>query len=75
MHGEWTVWKFQYDPPYFQDDESNLSDLFPVFANVYNVKVTTFGQERFLKCDCLHYEDVAFHALTFSRSLMRLKKQ
>ncbi len=53
-HGEWIVWQFQYDPPYFQDDELNLSDLFPVFANVYNVKVTTFGQQRFLKCDCLH---------------------
>jgi hypothetical protein len=55
-HGEWIVWQFQYDPPYFQDDELNLSDLFPVFANVYNVKVTTFEQQRFLKCDCLHYE-------------------
>jgi hypothetical protein len=56
MHGKWIVWQFQYDSPYFQDDEFNLSDLFPVFANVYNVKVTTFGQQRFPKCDCLHYE-------------------
>ena len=56
MHEEWIIWQFQYDPPYFQDDELNLSDLFPVFANVYNIKVTTFGQQRFLKCDCLHYE-------------------
>jgi hypothetical protein len=55
-HGEWIVWQFQYDPPYFQDDELNLSGKFPVFSNVYNVKVITFGQQRFLKCDCLHYE-------------------
>ncbi len=48
-HGERIVWQFQYNPPYFQDDELNLSDLFPGFANVYNVKVTTFGQQRFLK--------------------------
>jgi hypothetical protein len=25
-------------------------------ANVYHVKVTTFGKQRFLKCNCLHYE-------------------
>jgi hypothetical protein len=56
VHGEWIVWQFQYDPPYFQDDELNLSYLFPVLANVYNVKVTTFGQQRDLKCECLHYE-------------------
>jgi hypothetical protein len=55
-HGEWIVWQFQNDLPYFQDDELNLSEKNPVFANVYNVKVRTFGQQRFLKCDCLHYE-------------------
>ncbi len=50
------VWNFQYEPPYFKDDELNLAYLFPVFANVYHVKVTTFAKQRFLKCDCLHYE-------------------
>ncbi len=30
--------------------------LFLVFANIYHVKVTTFGKQRFLKCNCLHYE-------------------
>jgi hypothetical protein len=58
MHApaEWIVWNFQYEPPYFKDDELNLAYLFPVFANVYHVKVTTFGKQRFFKCDCLHYE-------------------
>jgi hypothetical protein len=73
-HGEWIVWQFQHDPPYFQDDELNLSYLFPVFANVYNVKVTTFGQQGFLNVIVCILKDVAFHALTLSRSLMRLKK-
>jgi hypothetical protein len=27
-----------------------------VFANIYYVKVTTFGKQWFLKWDCLHYE-------------------
>ncbi len=27
-----------------------------MFAYVYHVKVTTFGKQRFLKCNCLHYE-------------------
>ncbi len=55
-HREWIVWQFQNNPPYFQDDELNLSEKIPVFAKVYNAKVTTFGQQRFLTCDCLHYE-------------------
>ncbi len=57
MHApaEWMVWIFQYEPPYFKDDELNLAYLFPVFANVYHIKAT-FGKQRFLKCDCLHYE-------------------
>jgi hypothetical protein len=36
MHApsEWMVCNFQYEPPYFKDDELNLAYLFPVFANV-----------------------------------------
>jgi hypothetical protein len=58
MHvpAEWMVWNFQFEPPYFKDDELNLAYLFQVFANVYHVKVTTFGKQWFLKCNCLHYE-------------------
>jgi hypothetical protein len=58
MHApaEWMVWNFQYKPPYFKDDAFNLAYSFPVFANVYHVKVTTFRKQRFLKCNCLHYE-------------------
>jgi hypothetical protein len=29
---------------------------FPVFANVYEVKVKHLANQSFLKCDCLHYE-------------------
>jgi|694.fasta_scaffold57145_5 hypothetical protein len=58
MHddSQWLVWNFTYDPPFFKDDEFNIALLFPVFANVYHVKVTQFGDQRFLKCNCLHYE-------------------
>jgi hypothetical protein len=37
-HGEWIVWQFQYDPPYFQDNELNLSDSFPVFCKCIQYK-------------------------------------
>jgi hypothetical protein len=53
---EWMVLNFENEPPYFKDDEFNLAYSFPVFANVYHVKVTTFRKQRFLKCNCLHYE-------------------
>ena len=55
-HGQWLVWNFTYHPPNLKDDDFNIALLFPVFANVYHVKVTQFGAQRFLKCNCLHYE-------------------
>ncbi len=42
-HGQWLVWNFTYDPPNLKDDDFNIALLFPVFANVYHVKVTQFG--------------------------------
>ena len=58
MHddGQWLVWNFSYKPPYIKDNDLNIANIFPVFAHVYRVKVTQFGYQRFLKCDCLHYE-------------------
>ena len=58
MHSDssWIVWKFENQPPYFENDEFNLSSLFPMFANVYKVYVTKKGCQSFLKCDCLLYE-------------------
>lgn len=41
---------------YFKDDEFNLGDRFPVFANVYHVEVTELSSQSFLKCSCLLYE-------------------
>jgi hypothetical protein len=55
-HGEWLVWNFDYDPPKLKDDVIEMSNLFPVFANVYEVKVTKLGCQHFLKCECMHYE-------------------
>jgi hypothetical protein len=49
---EWIVWDFQYEPPIFEGDEFQLSDAFPVFANVYQVRVTMKGNQSFLKCNC-----------------------
>ncbi len=58
MHSDssWFVWDFEYQPPYFENDEFNLAGLFPIFANVYKVYVTKKGCQSFLKCDCLLYE-------------------
>ena len=55
-HGEWLVWNFHYDPPKLNDDVIKISHMFPVCANVYEVKVTKFGPQHFLKCECMHYE-------------------
>ena len=55
-HDEWLVWNFDYDPPNLKDDVIKMSNLFPVFANVYEVKVTKLGCQHFLKCECMHYE-------------------
>ncbi len=49
---EWIVWNFEYEPPFFEGDKFKLSDAFPVFANVYQVRVTTKGNQNFLKCNC-----------------------
>jgi hypothetical protein len=58
MHSDssWIVWDFEYQPPYFENDELNLASIFPIFANVYKVYVTKKGCQSFLKCDCLLYE-------------------
>jgi hypothetical protein len=53
---EWIVWDFQYEPPIFEGDKFQLSDAFPVFANVYQVRVTMKGNQSFLKCNCQLYE-------------------
>ena len=52
----WIVWSFEYDPPEFDGDKFQLSDLFPTFASIYRVHVTKQGQQSFMKCDCRHYE-------------------
>jgi hypothetical protein len=39
MHSDssWIVWDFEYQPPYFENDEFNLASIFPIFANVYRL--------------------------------------
>jgi hypothetical protein len=50
------VWKFEVEEPYFGKDADFMAKTFPVFANVYKVKVKLQANQHFLKCDCLHYE-------------------
>ncbi len=50
------MWDFQYEPPIFEGDKFQLSDAFPVFANLYQVIVTLKGNQSFLKCNCQLYE-------------------
>ena len=52
----WIVWNFEYKPPHFQNEDIALSARFPQFANVYHVTCTKKGNQHFLKCDCLLYE-------------------
>ncbi len=50
------MWNFEYKPPHFQNEDSALSVRFPQFADVYHVTCTKKGNQNFLKCDCLLYE-------------------
>ena len=53
---EWIVWDFDVELPFFEEDEFELSNVFPVFANVYQVRVTKKGTQSFLQWDCRMYE-------------------
>ncbi len=46
------VWKFEVEEPYFGKDADFMAKKFPVFANVYEVKVKKQANQHFLKCDC-----------------------
>jgi hypothetical protein len=52
----WYVWDFEVEQPYFGKDADYMAQKFPVFANVYEVKVKLQANQHFLKCNCLHYE-------------------
>jgi hypothetical protein len=53
---EWIVWDFDVELPFFEEDKFELSNVFPVFANVYQVRVTKKGTQSFLQCNCRMYE-------------------
>ncbi len=56
-HESWTLWGFdRLKQPKFDDDELELGNSFPIFANVYQVSVFKNSTQSFLKCDCLLYE-------------------
>jgi hypothetical protein len=56
-HESWTLWDFdRLKQPKFDDDELELGDSFPIFANVYQVSVFENSTQSFLKCDYLLYE-------------------
>jgi hypothetical protein len=48
--------EFEVEPPYSRKDADYMAQKFPVFANVYKVKVKQQANHHFLKCDCQHYE-------------------
>ena len=56
LESSWFVWNFEVDQPYFGKDADYLAQKFPLFANVYKVKVRKQANQSVLKCDCLHYE-------------------
>ncbi len=50
------MWNFEVDQPCLGKDADYLALKFPVFGNVYEVKVKQQANQSFFKCDCLHYE-------------------
>jgi hypothetical protein len=52
----WFVWNIEVEQLYFGKDADFMAQKFPVFANVYKLKVKLQANQHFLKCDCLHYE-------------------
>ena len=56
LESSWFVWNFEFDQPYLGKDADYLTPKFPVFGNVYEVKVKQQANQSFFKCDCLHYE-------------------
>jgi hypothetical protein len=56
LESSWFVWDFEVELSYFGKDADSMAQRFPVFANVYKVKVKLQANEHFLICDCLHYE-------------------
>ncbi len=47
MHSDssWIVWKFENQPPYFENDEFNLTSLFPMFGERHICSHLDFPQE------------------------------
>jgi hypothetical protein len=56
LESSWFVWDFKVEKPYFGKDADYMTQKFPVFANLYKVKVKLQANQHFLKCDCLNYE-------------------
>ncbi len=55
-HESWTVWNFDHlKHPKFDEDNLCLGNLFPIFANVYQVTIFRNSTQNFLKCDCHLY--------------------
>jgi hypothetical protein len=52
---EWIVWGFDVELPFFEEDEFELSNVFPVFANVYQVRVT---KKRYSEFPTMRLSDV-----------------
>jgi hypothetical protein len=39
LESSWFVWDFKVEQPFFGKDADHMAQKFPVFANVYKVKV------------------------------------
>jgi hypothetical protein len=56
LESSWFVWAFEVEQPHFGKDADSMAQKFPVFANVYKIKVKLQANQHFFKCNCLHYE-------------------
>jgi hypothetical protein len=45
----WFVWKIEVEEPYFGKDADLMAKKFPVFANVYEVKVKLQANQYFFQ--------------------------
>jgi hypothetical protein len=49
---DWMIWNF-YEK---EHGDMDISNQVPKFRDVHHVRVKTFSEQKFLKCDCLLYE-------------------
>jgi hypothetical protein len=62
LESSWFVWNFEVDQPYFGKDADYLAPKYPVFANVYKVKVKQQANQSFSNVTAYIMRDMEYHA-------------